>query len=102
MYVKVKLIQFNSIQKCAYFFRQFGELNMSRVDLRGVSDALREHSKDGTEFKGIKAHFRMDDSGILYLDSVGAVRQLGTKFPGGSILKLFFSNQEKKLMQACS
>ena len=36
--------------------------------MSGVSDALSDH-KDG-EPKGIKAHFRMDESGLLKLDYV--------------------------------
>lgn len=36
--------------------------------LDGVSDALSTHS--AAEPKGIKAHFRMDESGLLLLDYV--------------------------------
>ena len=36
--------------------------------MSGVSDALSSH-EDG-EAKGIKAHFRMDESGLLKLDYV--------------------------------
>ena len=34
----------------------------------GVGDALSAHS--AAEAKGIKAHFRMDESGLLLLDNV--------------------------------
>ena len=36
--------------------------------MSGVNDALSSH-QDG-EAKGIKAHFRMDESGLLMLDYV--------------------------------
>lgn len=42
--------------------------NLSTVYLDGVSDALSTHS--AAEAKGIKAHFRMDESGLLLLDYV--------------------------------
>ncbi|CAI8027668.1 Hypoxia up-regulated protein 1 (Fragment) [Geodia barretti] len=45
-----------------------GRLNLSEVYLAGVGDALSTHS--GAEAKGIKAHFRMDESGLLLLDYV--------------------------------
>ena len=45
-----------------------GRLNISEVFMSGVSDALSSH-QDG-EAKGIKAHFRMDESGLLVLDYV--------------------------------
>ena len=49
---------------CSYI----GRLNISEVFMSGVSDALSSH-QDG-EAKGIKAHFRMDESGLLMLDYV--------------------------------
>ena len=48
--------------------RYVGRLNLSEVYLAGVGDALSTHS--GAEAKGIKAHFRMDESGLLLLDYV--------------------------------
>ena len=39
--------------------------------MSGVSDALSSH-EDG-EAKGIKAHFRMDESGLLNLDYVSLI-----------------------------
>lgn len=52
------------------FFSQFGELNISRVDLRDVANAISKHSGDDFQFKGVKAHFRMDDSGIVHMENV--------------------------------
>ena len=48
--------------------RYVGRLNLTEVYLAGVGDALSSHS--GAEAKGIKAHFRMDESGLLVLDYV--------------------------------
>ena len=45
-----------------------GRVNLSEVYLVGVGDALSSHSE--AEAKGIKAHFRMDESGLLLLDYV--------------------------------
>lgn len=53
-----------------FFFSFFGELNVTRVDLSGISDAIYSHREEGSEYKGAKAHFRMDDSGVLNLDTV--------------------------------
>lgn len=36
----------------------------------GVGDALDKHANDASEYKGVKVHFKMDDSGILSLDQV--------------------------------
>lgn len=45
-----------------------GRTNVTEVYLVGVGDALSTHS--AADVKGIKAHFRMDESGLLLLDSV--------------------------------
>ncbi|XP_048471275.1 hypoxia up-regulated protein 1 [Rhincodon typus] len=49
----------------------FGSLNLSTVRLSGVGSSFQKHSD--SESKGIKAHFNMDESGILALDRVEAV-----------------------------
>ncbi|XP_071842320.1 hypoxia up-regulated protein 1-like isoform X2 [Apostichopus japonicus] len=51
--------------------RYFGSQNVSVISLTGIADALEKHTEEDS--KGIKAHFRMDESGILHLDSVEAV-----------------------------
>ncbi|CAM2107816.1 unnamed protein product [Caretta caretta] len=51
--------------------RAFGSLNLTIVRLRGVGDSFRKHSD--YESKGIKAHFNMDESGVLSLDRVESV-----------------------------
>ncbi|XP_076457852.1 hypoxia up-regulated protein 1-like isoform X2 [Babylonia areolata] len=43
---------------------------LSRVNLKGVGTAYSKHGASGVEYKGVKAHFRMDDSGLLHLDLV--------------------------------
>lgn len=52
-------------------FRVLRELQgqIHEIGLRGVEDAYGKHP-DAKEAKGIKAHFRMDESGILSLDLV--------------------------------
>ncbi|XP_068023954.1 hypoxia up-regulated protein 1 isoform X2 [Melanerpes formicivorus] len=51
--------------------RVFGSLNLTTVRLKGVGDSFRKHSD--YESKGIKAHFNMDESGVLSLDRVESV-----------------------------
>lgn len=52
--------------------RVFGSLNLTTVRLKGVGDSFKKHSD--YESKGIKAHFNMDESGVLSLDRVSAAR----------------------------
>lgn len=57
------------------FCRAIGSLNLSRVDLKGVDEALLKYEGQNVESKGIKAHFAMDDSGILSLLNVDYVAE---------------------------
>ena len=41
--------------------------------LSGVESAFQAHVTDNAEAKGVKAHFRMDESGILLVDKVEAI-----------------------------
>ncbi|XP_054262425.1 hypoxia up-regulated protein 1 [Macrosteles quadrilineatus] len=50
-----------------------GSLNLSSVSLSGVAPALEKHKAPNTESKGIKAHWVLDDSGILSLSTVELV-----------------------------
>ncbi|XP_033207076.1 hypoxia up-regulated protein 1 isoform X2 [Belonocnema kinseyi] len=52
-----------------------GNLNISVVKLKGVAEALALHAKEGAESKGIKAHFAMDESGVLNLVNVELVSE---------------------------
>lgn len=65
---KSKLV---SLIVCVHLFvslRFLGHRNITKVHLEGVENAIKENP-DG-EPGGIKVHFRMDESGILQLDSV--------------------------------
>ncbi|XP_076817134.1 hypoxia up-regulated protein 1-like isoform X1 [Clavelina lepadiformis] len=54
----------------------FEDLNISHVELSGVAEAHEKYANNkDTEAKGIKAHFRMDESGILNLESVESVHE---------------------------
>lgn len=45
-----------------------GSLNLSEVKVEGVKELYQNHANEDT--KGIKVHFRLDDSGVLRLDKV--------------------------------
>ncbi|XP_075876138.1 hypoxia up-regulated protein 1 [Nelusetta ayraudi] len=49
----------------------FGSLNLTTVKLSGVGSSFLKHAD--AESKGIKAHFNMDESGVLLLDRVESV-----------------------------
>ncbi|XP_073335178.1 hypoxia up-regulated protein 1 [Pagrus major] len=49
----------------------FGSLNLTTVKLSGVDRSFEKHAD--AESKGIKAHFNMDESGVLLLDRVESV-----------------------------
>ncbi|KAK7904314.1 hypothetical protein WMY93_016921 [Mugilogobius chulae] len=49
----------------------FGSRNLTTVKLSGVGSSFQKHSD--AESKGIKAHFNMDESGLLVLDRVESV-----------------------------
>uniref|UniRef100_A0A1E1X932 Hypoxia up-regulated protein 1 n=1 Tax=Amblyomma aureolatum TaxID=187763 RepID=A0A1E1X932_9ACAR len=49
----------------------FGSFNISTVSLTGVAAAIQKHAEHA-EPKGIKAHFRLDESGLLHLDAAEA------------------------------
>lgn len=48
----------------------FGSLNLTTVKLSGVGSSFLKHAD--AESKGIKAHFNMDESGVLLLDRVSS------------------------------
>ncbi|CAH0625628.1 unnamed protein product [Chrysodeixis includens] len=52
-----------------------GSVNLSQVLLNGVGAALAKHTGENIEHKGIKAHFNMDDSGLLNLVNVEFVAE---------------------------
>uniref|UniRef100_A0A673YUN1 Hypoxia up-regulated protein 1 n=1 Tax=Salmo trutta TaxID=8032 RepID=A0A673YUN1_SALTR len=55
----------------------FGSLNLTTVQLSGVGSSFQKHT--GAESKGIKAHFNMDESGMLLLDRVTKITEEAAK-----------------------
>lgn len=51
--------------------KMFGSQNLTTVKLSGVGNSFKKNSD--AESKGIKAHFNMDESGVLILDRVESV-----------------------------
>lgn len=48
-----------------------GSLSLNNIKLNGVQDAYSKYKdQEGVDTKGIKAHFSMDDSGLLVLQNV--------------------------------
>lgn len=52
-----------------FFSSSFQDLSLAKFKLSGVEDAFTKHKEAG-DSKGVKAHFRLDESGILHLDQV--------------------------------
>ncbi|ESO05028.1 hypothetical protein HELRODRAFT_111473 [Helobdella robusta] len=50
--------------------KELGNTTLETISLSGVGEAFSKHSQDGTVAKGIKAHFRLDESGIIHVESV--------------------------------
>ncbi|XP_045499638.1 hypoxia up-regulated protein 1 [Colias croceus] len=81
-----------------------GPLNLSQVVLSGVNEALNKNTGENVESKGIKAHFNMDDSGLLNLVNVEFVAEKTVTEDedkdstlskiGSTISKLFGSDSE--------
>lgn len=61
-------LQVFSLSLLAVFCSVFGSLNLTTVKLSGVGSSFQKHAD--AESKGIKAHFNMDESGVLLLDRV--------------------------------
>lgn len=91
-YAELDYLPFNEIAA-------IGNFNLSTITLSGITEALDKHLKDGAESKGIKAHFAMDESGILNLVNVELVSEKSSLAPdeeestfsilGSTISKLF-------------
>jgi hypoxia up-regulated 1 len=62
-----------SVMDIFFVDRALGPLNLSKVELMGVAEALAKHHGNNVESKGIKAHFSMDESGLLNLANVELV-----------------------------
>lgn len=87
-YPQRKIITFNKHQKDFDFtvgyaelshldeneVKCLGSLTLNNIKLNGVQDAYSKHQgQEGVDTKGIKAHFAMDDSGLLVLQNVELV-----------------------------
>lgn len=53
--------------------KNIGSVNIAEYTLTGVEDAFKKNAGDSVESKGIKAHFGMDESGVLKLINVELV-----------------------------
>ncbi|XP_043786796.1 hypoxia up-regulated protein 1 isoform X2 [Apis laboriosa] len=73
-YAELDYLPFNEIAA-------IGNFNLSTITLSGITEALDKHLKDGAESKGIKAHFAMDESGILNLVNVELVSEKSSLAP---------------------
>ncbi|XP_018328406.1 hypoxia up-regulated protein 1 [Agrilus planipennis] len=82
-----------------------GNTNLTEITLKGVAEALKKHKGPNVDGKGIKAHFSLDESGILKLVNVEFVfekvitkeveEEQGTLSKLGSTLSRLFSNDEE-------
>ncbi|XP_063606713.1 hypoxia up-regulated protein 1-like [Penaeus indicus] len=86
-YPQKKVMTFNKHNADFSFYVNYGDLshlskeelknanaeNISHVLVSGVTSAFQKHQQEGSEPKGIKAHFNMDDSGVLALSMMEAV-----------------------------
>lgn len=98
-YAELDYLPFNEIAA-------IGNFNLSTITLSGITEALDKHLKDGAESKGIKAHFAMDESGILNLVNVELVSEKSSLAPdeeestfsilGSTISKLFAGLEDKE------
>lgn len=88
--------------------QNLGSLHLSKVSLSGVAKAIAKHQSPKAEIKGIKAHFFMDESGLLKLSNVelvvektisegdlNAAEESPLSKLGNTISKLFTSNSEE-------
>lgn len=83
-YPQKKVLTFNKHNEDFAFYVNYGNMstlpeaevavlgskNLSKVQLNGIAATLAKHKDDEAEFKGIKAHFAIDDSGLISLTTV--------------------------------
>jgi len=84
-----------------FSFRYIGPKELMQVSLTGIEDAVNKHNGPNVEPKGIKAHFALDESGVLSLTSVDyVVEKIGGAEPstlekiGSSFSKMFGSGKK--------
>lgn len=123
-YPQKKVMTFNKHNTDFSFFVNYAELehlskseklaanavNISQVTVSGVTSAFQKHQQEGSESKGIKAHFNMDDFGVLTLGAMEAVFEKSVLVEetkpkeeestlsklGSTISKLFSGSEEEK------
>lgn len=81
-----------------------GNLNISSVQLKKITDALEKHKGENVETKGIKVHFTLDDSGLFEITAADLIIEKqevdgesdeGTLSKLGSTLSKFFSSEKE-------
>jgi len=72
-YPQKKAITFNRFQDDFNFTVHIGNKMAQKAELKGIKAAMEEYAD--SESKGVKAHFRMDESGIIKLESAEATFQ---------------------------
>lgn len=86
-----------------YIAKSIGSLNISQVSLSNVESIFQKHGSEDS--KGIKVHFKLDDSGILNLDKIDVTFEKvsepeeSTLSKIGNTISSFFgtsSDEEKK------
>lgn len=79
--------------------RVFGSQNLTTVKLKGVGESFKKYPD--YESKGIKAHFNLDESGVLSLDRVRAGAPVCQAGPSATSLfhsgSLWYSNMVNKM-----
>ncbi|XP_064120723.1 hypoxia up-regulated protein 1-like [Macrobrachium nipponense] len=124
-YPQKKVMTFNKHTTDFSFYVNYGDLdhlpknekmaadanNITHVIVSGVTSAFQKHLQEGSEPKGIKAHFNMDDSGVLSLGAMEAVFEKSILVEenkpkeeestlsklGSTISKLFSGSEDEKL-----
>ena len=67
-------ISYDNFQIYPFTKKFFFAKNVPLFLIQGVPDALEKHKDDvNTESKGIKAHFNLDDSGLLHVTGIESV-----------------------------
>ncbi|XP_066245009.1 hypoxia up-regulated protein 1 [Euwallacea similis] len=80
-----------------------GAQNLTEYKLTGVADALKKNLGENTESKGIKAHFSLDESGVLNLinvelvveKTVDSLEEEGTLSKIGNTFSKLFGGKDK-------
>ncbi|KRT86621.1 hypothetical protein AMK59_636 [Oryctes borbonicus] len=89
----------------AHEILNIGSVNLTEIVVKGVASAIKKNAGENVESKGIKAHFSMDESGLLKLVNVEYVvektllqeaEEEGTFSKLGSTISKLFSGEPEK------